>query len=324
MRNIWGFLFSLFLTILLILQASVQLTLQKVEKAWEKMFEPLMEEARVVPEADQPGSGGNVKPLPKEGVTVFKPEAGEIGTWLRPIVFLFIGVDERLHDHGRADTLIVAVLQPALEETMLISIPRDTRTEIAGLGKEDKINHAYAFGNSKMAVRTVEQFLGIPVDYYIKVNMQGFKEVINLLGGVEVDNPFSFTRGDHLFPKGKLHLDGEQALSFVRMRKEDPRGDLGRGTRQRLVVKSLMGKAVSLQTVQNLDSLLQSVAENVRTNLSWADLQDRLGAYLPALTRVETEEIAGKGRYISHIYYYVVSETERERLHQRLQAMLHP
>ncbi|WP_442864116.1 LCP family glycopolymer transferase [Anoxybacillus sp. J5B_2022] len=88
-----------------------------------------------------------------------------------PISFLFIGVDERKGDHGRADSLIVVTVNPNQPSVKMVSIPRDTRTVVVGKGKRDKINHSYAFGGVGMTVATVERFLDIPIDYYVKVNV---------------------------------------------------------------------------------------------------------------------------------------------------------
>lgn len=85
----------------------------------------------------------------------------------------------------------------------IVSIPRDSYTEIIGKGKKDKINHAYAFGGINMAVKTVENFLNIPVDHYIEVNMEGFRDIVDAVGGIEVNNDMEFKYGEH-FNKGKF------------------------------------------------------------------------------------------------------------------------
>src|SRR5699024_12248826 len=89
-----------------------------------------------------------------------------------PLNILLLGVDARESDKGRSDALIVLSLDPQNDVMRLISIPRDTRTTIVGKGGEDKINHAYAFGGTGMAVATAEDFLGIEVDYYFHLNMK--------------------------------------------------------------------------------------------------------------------------------------------------------
>ena len=115
---------------------------------------------------------------------------------------LLLGVDARPGDIGRSDTMIVMTVNPDLNSTKMVSIPRDTRTLIVGKGFEDKINHAYAFGGAKMSIETVEEFLDIPIDYYVKVNMDGFEDIVNAVGGVTVDNRITFSREGHDFPRG--------------------------------------------------------------------------------------------------------------------------
>src|SRR3954462_10782757 len=83
----------------------------------------------------------------------------------QPFSVLLLGVDQRKGDKGRSDTMIVLTVNPKLNSVKMLSIPRDTRTEIIGKGKEDKINHAYAFGGVEMSMNTVENFLDIPIDY---------------------------------------------------------------------------------------------------------------------------------------------------------------
>src|SRR5690606_15649276 len=105
-----------------------------------------------------------------------------------PFSVLMLGVDERAGDKGRSDTMIVITVNSEKNSMEMLSIPRDTRLEIVGKGIDDKINHAYAFGGVEMAMNTVEKFLDIPIDYYIKVNMEGFKDIVDTVGGVSVNN----------------------------------------------------------------------------------------------------------------------------------------
>src|SRR5690606_27392907 len=132
---------------------------------------------------------------------------------------------------------IVLTVNPNKESIQMVSIPRDTRTEIIGKGFEDKINHAYAFGGMEMAIDTVENFLDIPIDYYVQVNMEGFKDLIDAVGGVTVENDLAFTQDGYHFPEGTITLYGDEALAFVRMRKNDPRGEFGRQLRQRQIIE---------------------------------------------------------------------------------------
>ena len=119
-----------------------------------------------------------------------------------PFSVLILGVDERKGDRGRSDTMIVLTVNPNQNSIKMLSIPRDTRTEIVGHGTEDKINHAYAFGGIEMSMATVEDFLNIPIDYYLQINMEGFKDIVDSVGGVTVNNDLDFTVDGKHFPKG--------------------------------------------------------------------------------------------------------------------------
>ena len=101
---------------------------------------------------------------------------------------LLMGVDERPGDKGRSDALMVMSLDPTNDKMQIVSIPRDTRTTIVGRGSESKINAAYAYGGPDMAINTVENFLDIDLDYYVKVNMEGLSQMVDAVGGVTVNN----------------------------------------------------------------------------------------------------------------------------------------
>ncbi len=110
-----------------------------------------------------------------------------------PISILLLGVDERPGDIGRSDTMIVITVNPETETSTMMSIPRDTRAFISSKNTYDKINAAYAYGGVGETAQTIERFLNIPIDYYVKVNMDGFKDIVDAVGGVTVNNPFAFT-----------------------------------------------------------------------------------------------------------------------------------
>ena len=162
-----------------------------------------------------------------------------------PFSVLLLGVDEREDDRGRSDTVVVMTVNPAEGSTKMVSIPRDTYTEIVGRGTTDKINHAYAFGGIEMSMATVENLLDIPIDYVMQVNMEGFKDIVDAVGGVEVNNTLAFDG----YAEGTIQLDGDEALGYVRMRKQDPEGDFGRQDRQKQVIQGIMKKGASVNSL---------------------------------------------------------------------------
>ncbi|MBW8350258.1 LytR family transcriptional regulator [Bacillus sp. IITD106] len=239
-----------------------------------------------------------------------------------PFSVLMLGVDERPGDKGRSDTMIVITVNPEKNSMEMLSIPRDTRLEIVGKGIDDKINHAYAFGGVEMAMNTVEKFLDIPIDYYIKINMEGFKDIVDTVGGVSVNNDLDFNYEGHHFQTGNLNLNGELALKYSRMRYDDPRGDFGRQMRQRQVIQGVLEKGANITALWKYDDILKVIGHNVETNLSFAEMKDIQKHYSDARHNIEQIQIAGTGTKIDRIWYYIVPQEEREKIQAKLKEHL--
>lgn len=237
-----------------------------------------------------------------------------------PFVLLFIGVDRRPGDRGRADALLVAALNPAKRSVLLVSIPRDTRTDLVGLEKprKDKINHSFAFGGTESTVATAEQFLGIPISRYVQADMDGFCAMVDLVGGVRVDNDRAFEYEGFFFREGPIELDGEAALAYVRMRLDDPRGDLGRADRQKAVLGSLVKSALRPDRFRLWPELLEELSDHMKTDLSFRDWKALARHYRKAAETVETLQISGSGLMLEGIYYFDVPEEERKRIQRAL------
>ncbi|WP_156291283.1 LCP family glycopolymer transferase [Oceanobacillus salinisoli] len=242
-----------------------------------------------------------------------------------PITILLMGIDEpdgEEDPYQRSDSLIFVTLNPHTESTHMVSIPRDTYTEIVGYGQKDKINHSYAFGGTKMTINTVEEFLGIPVDYYVRVDMDGFEDIVNALGGIEVENDFEFYYRKVTFEEGLLHLDGYEALQYIRMRKDDPRGDFGRQERQRQVIQAIVDKGTSIQgltsSLSNFQGVLEIIEDNFRTNMSLQNMWDIQGNYRDALKNVVEHEIPGEDGEMDETYYFMPDEEKVKELSEEL------
>ncbi|TWD92392.1 LytR family transcriptional attenuator [Neobacillus bataviensis] len=239
-----------------------------------------------------------------------------------PFSVLMLGVDERAGDRGRSDTMIVLTVNPNNNSVKMLSIPRDTRTEIVGKGTVDKINHAYAFGGVQMSVNTVENFLNIPIDYYMKVNMEGFRDIVDAVGGITVQNDLDFTYSGYHFTKGAIQLDGKKALAYSRMRKEDPRGDFGRQTRQRQIIQAVIKEGASLSSLTNYSDIFNALGKNVKTNLTFDEMVDIQKNYKTVGSNITQMEIKETGTKIGGIYYGLVSDAEKQRLQNELRAQL--
>lgn len=247
-------------------------------------------------------------------------EAGE------PVSILLLGVDTGdlgRTDQGRSDSMVVITINPHTQKTTLLSIPRDTYTEIVGNGTSDKINHAYALGGTTMSINTVQQMLDIPIDFYVMVNMAGIQEIVDAVGGITVESPLAFNQNDFEFVEGTNQLDGEAALAFSRMRYEDPAGDTGRQGRQRQVIEGVIRKLATPETLLNYQTVLDSLSANMQTSFQMPDfyaLQNQ--DYLGAVGNIEQQQLDGTGGMMNDIYYNFVEETELTRVHDLLQTEL--
>jgi polyisoprenyl-teichoic acid--peptidoglycan teichoic acid transferase len=240
----------------------------------------------------------------------------------KPFSVLMLGVDARPGDKGRSDTMIVMTVNPVQNSTKMVSIPRDTRTQIVGKGFDDKINHAYAFGGAQMSIETVEQFLDIPIDYFVQVNMEGFEDIVNAVGGVTVDNTLTFSQGGYDFQEGEIELNGNEALAYVRMRKEDPNGDFGRQQRQRQVIQGVINKGRSLSSITKLDEILDALSKNVKTNLTLREMADIQKHYKNASKDIQQLQLKGSGTTIDKIYYQIIPEEEKQHIQNELKNHL--
>lgn len=295
-KKIWLWIVGSLLTIFLIFIGTAYYTIQKT---MNKINTPLVEATDITEEA------------PK---TMKKKE---------PFSVLLLGVDERSNDSGRSDTMIVITVNPEKQTMKMLSIPRDTRTEIIGHDTVDKINHAYAFGGVPMAMDTVENLLDIPLDYYVFINMEGFLQIIDTLGGVTIENDMDLTYDSYHFPKGELSLNGDEALIFSRIRYEDPRGDFGRQIRQRQIIEAVMKKASTPAVILKASDMLDVVGDNVRMNFTVKDLIQLQSIYKKMDSSIDQLSFEAEGgQMIDRIWYYVPDETELQQIQTELKTHL--
>ncbi|MEH7259302.1 LCP family protein, partial [Bacillus toyonensis] len=220
-------------------------------------------------------------------------------------------------------SLMLFTLNPKTKSMKITSIPRDSYTEIVGKGKKDKINHAYAFGGIDMSVKTVENFLNVPVDHYIEVNMAGFRDIVDAVGGVDVNNDLEFTSRDQHFAKGNIHLNGETALKYTRMRYEDPRGDFGRQMRQRQVIQAVIKKGASVSSLASYGDVLKAIEKNVKTSLTQEQMFEIQKNYKDCMENSEEIQIPGDGHKAADgIWYYYVPDAAKQDITNKLRAHL--
>ena len=225
---------------------------------------------------------------------------------------MIMGVDKREDDVGRSDTLMIATVDPRLDQATLLSIPRDTRVKIYGRGY-DKINAAYAYGGVELAESTVENFLGIDIDHYIMIDTNSFVKIIDAIGGVDIDvekrmfyeDPWDDNGGlvIDLYP-GQQHMDGKTAVTYVRYR--DSEGDIGRVKRQQAFMAACLDKVTSPEIVPRIPKILREVIDAVETDMSLRQLLEVAGALKAAQQNgLETDMVPGYPLYIDDISYWI-------------------
>ncbi|MDA2234853.1 LCP family protein [Bacillus cereus] len=249
-----------------------------------------------------------------------------------PFTILIMGIEDYATDgqNGRTDSLMFATVNPKTKKISLMSIPRDSRVLIVGKGKEDKINAAHAYGGEEMAIKTVEGFLKVPVDHYIKIDFQGFKGIVDAVGGVTVDVPFDFWERSDVdyykkiqFKQGQQNLNGEEALAYVRMRKQDPNGDYGRAARQRQLLAAVAQKLNSTSTVFKIKDLTTVVGKYIKTDIPISDglaLYNKLSGFDPST--IQTLKLEGEDKKIGGIYYFLPDPISVETVRNEIEKEL--
>src|SRR5690625_2832316 len=236
------------------------------------------------------------------------------------VTVLIMGIDqnekrqEQEGDVTRTDALILATLNKDDKSVKLLSIPRDSYVYIPEIGYEDKINHAHAFGGTYATIETVENLLDIPVDYYVKLNFYAFVDVIDAIGGVEVEVPYEFKESNsddkrdsiHLF-EGKQILDGEEALALARTRKKD--NDVARGKRQLEIIDSVIDKATSVSSLFKYDEIIDAVGSIMSTNMTFTEMKSFF-SYATQGNKLDVEKLSleGSDYQPGSIYYWQLDE----------------
>lgn len=188
---------------------------------------------------------------------------------------LIVGTDQGAADeHGRADSIMIANVDLENKVINFLSIPRDSRVDIPGHGY-NKINHSFAYGGIDLTKETVENLLEIPIDYYAITNFEGFENIVEILGGVDMyvekDMSAHTYYGDIELTEGYQHLEPEQALGYVRYR-YDAMGDVARAGRQQQFMKAVFEEAMKPANIIKLPALLGEISSFVETDFTTAQL----------------------------------------------------
>lgn len=248
--------------------------------------------------------------------------------------------------NGRADTMIVVTLNPDTNKMTMTTIPRDWRVQLpanaipasAGSGYH-KLNAAHAYGGAsgygadRLTVETVEKLLDVPIDKYVAVDFKGFASIVDELGGVTVDVKKPFWEKnifDHdkriYFKEGPTHMDGAEALAFVRMRKRAVNNVYSREERQRQFIRATIKQAVSAGTIFKIDDISDILGKHVKTNLTPKEIYFLERAYSSMdSSSIKSLNIEGEDTRIpagTGPYYWIPNEDSLNKVKGELKEAL--
>ncbi|HFI0578031.1 TPA: LCP family protein [Streptococcus suis] len=240
-----------------------------------------------------------------------------------PLTILLMGVDMDqatrggAWEEGRSDSMILVTVNPKTKETTMMSLTRDIMVEIAeangeSTGTVEKLNHSYSYGQAPMAIATIEKMMDIDIDRYIEINMDGLVELVDAVGGIEVNNtlgfPISISEYEPAYtaivPTGKRLVNGDQALVYARMRYDDPEGDIGRQRRQREVITAIVKKLLQLDGFTQYKKILTAISNHMRTDIeiSTATIPSLLG-YKDSIRNLHSYQLRGIDELVEEVYY---------------------
>lgn len=273
-------------------------------------------------------------PLPEPEPTHVEPKGGLLsllggGTKKNETkMILLLGVDSRKGEQARADTIMLAAVPTLGGDIHLLSIPRDTWVPVDGHGRT-KINHAMSYGGKPLIKKTVEKFLGVPIDHTVTVDFDGFRQVVDELGGLDVtvekamdyDDPSDGT-SIHL-RKGQTLQNGKEALDYARFR-HDPEADTGRMRRQQRVIRAIIQKGSQPSNWTRIFRVAGIMGDHVKTDLppgEWMHLVMNYAHTAP--DQIKTLSLAGSNKISSQdrLWYFFADEAEKDKLSRQLQEL---
>ncbi|WP_339238680.1 LCP family protein [Paenibacillus sp. FSL R5-0517] len=245
-----------------------------------------------------------------------------------PFSLLLLGIDQRDNEPSRSDTIIYSVVRPEDNKVLLLSIPRDSYTEIVGRDVKSKINSAYAHGEAKMAMDTVENLLGNKVDFYAAINFNGLKDIVDAVGGVELPIKKNIENKSKAHEKlfveaNKPIYSGEEALGYVRYREDS---DFNRTMRHRIFLSAFMNRALEVKNLTKIPDVIQIAGSNFTTNMT-SDFIVKFAESLYMKDNAPTISnymLKGDGAMRSGTWYYDLSEDDLQYVRGMIASWLDP
>ena len=248
---------------------------------------------------DNPDFEGNIKVIYTIKVKIkTSNKAKDVNVSNEPFNVYITGIDTygELSSVSRSDVNIVMTVNPKTKQILLTSIPRDYYVELHGKkGSRDKLTHAGIYGTD-MSIGTIEDLLGIDINYYVKINFTSFIDIINAIGGIEVYSKYTFTSIDgYNYTEGYNQMNGEEALSFARERKAFSEGDRQRGADQQAVIEAMIKKLSNKSILTKYDSLLKSIEGKFETNMSSSQITSLIKMQLNDMASWKVKSISLDG-----------------------------
>lgn len=231
-----------------------------------------------------------------------------------PFSVLLLGIDQRDKEVGRSDSMIYSIVRRKENRILLLSIPRDSYTEIVGRNKQDKIAHAYAFGGAKMSIDSIEQLLEHPVTHYAAINFTGFKNVVDALGGIKLPITEDIVNKNWNHDKFRIEANkpiynGLEALNFVRYREDS---DMNRMMRNRIFLQAVAERAVQLDKFSHIPEIIDIAGDHFSTDIAPTDLIDLAKSIFlkESIPQFSTYALDGEGMMMHDIWYYKLDEED--------------
>lgn len=253
-----------------------------------------------------------------------------------PFVILINGVDlsgANINKKARADSNILVVINPKTSKMVMQVIPRDLLVPIACReDKQTKLNRAGSLGGVDCSIATIENYFGIKINYYAKINFSGFVKVIDSLGGITVSSKYDYCVGEYCFVKGSNKMDGEKALMFVRARKMLPGNDLARGNNQIAVMKAVFTKIMKEPSYDKVLKIVDNIQKNFVTNIPKENYLKLFTLMVKVSDQLDLESYTMKGEnkwpfksdpiYRNKLYYFIPDAGEVEKVISRINEVL--
>ena len=248
---------------------------------------------------------------------------------LRRQNILFLGVDASNNPNDlwtgtRTDTIILVNIDPKTKSVNALSIPRDSKVYLPGDNGVNKINAAHAIGGIEMTKRTIEDTLGVHIDRYIMVHDSAVKEIVDAMDGLDiyVEKPMhynDYSGNLHInFSKGDHHLDGQQAVEYLRFR-HDALGDIGRTQRQQWLLRSLLNKLKQPATITKIPDIISVAKKYVKTDMSFYEMSQyaALAKHID-MDKIEIAMLPGAPNQKGYISYWILDPEKTQEVVNRV------